>query len=469
MGLFGQSKSEKQLSIVTSALASLATGQMPAVNNAVYGWLMNNQFIFPEDNRNAYVKEGYTSNGDVYACVDILLTKLSRCPLILYEYDGTKEQKWISFDQLRKQDSLDAKYRVATLLKYDIREVQIDGISKLLYQPNQYQTWTEFIKEYAGWYLLQGNSYLYKNGPNPANKKYTEIIPLPANYITIVSGGAMRPVKGYKVIGSATYTDSNAIDFESERVSHIKTFNPDYTAFGNQLYGMPPLRPFLITLAKNKLSKAELARQAKNGGALGVFSPKTNSEMGADVKQDIKEQIAEAKSSDELVKRILVSRAPGEWTQIGLPSVEMQLLESLNVDQKDIANCFHVPVILLNNTEGSTYNNVQEAGKQLIQNAVQPLGDIIADRLTRDLCPAYETGRYKYKLAFDYSVLPEMQQDMKTQVEALSKADFLTKNEKRAYIGYGVSDNPIADELLIDGNTRLLSDLEITDSAFTNA
>lgn len=470
MGLFGlltKKEADAQLSKAIDLFASATSSMLPGINTALYGWLMNNQNIFNNEDNYTYVKDGYVGNSDVYAVVDLIVTKLAMCPLIQYEVEDG--QKWTAYQQLTKSNSIGSQARIKELLKKDIIETNIDGITKLLYTPNPYQTWTEFIKEYAAWYLIQGNSYLYKNGL-PGSKKWTEIMPLPATYVTIVSGGAFQPVKGYKIINSATYGDANYMDFTTEQVSHIKTVNLDYTTFGNQLYGMPPLRPYLLTLAKNKLTKKELIRQSKNGGPMGVFSPKTNSEMQPDVKNDIKAQLAEAKVSDDLVKRIIVSRASGEWTQIGLPSVEMELLESLNVDQKDIANCYHTPVQLLNSTDGAKYDNMTAAEKYFIQNAVIPLGNIIADRFTRDLCPPYETGRKRIKLGFDYSVLPEMQQDLKTQAEALKQLNgVLTINESRAYIGYGASDNPLADELMVDGSVRLLSDLTMTDNEFTNA
>ena len=66
------------------------------------------------------------------------------------------------------------------------------------------------------------------------------------------------------------------------------------------------------------------------------------------------------------------------------------------------------PVVLLNNTESSTYNNVKEAKKALYQNCVIPELLKIQDELNRWLAPMYGDN---ICIEYDFSVIPELQEE----------------------------------------------------------
>ena len=107
----------------------------------------------------------------------------------------------------------------------------------------------------------------------------------------------------------------------------------------------------------------------------------------------------------------------------------MSLIEQYNASIKDLANIYSVPAVLLNNTESSTYNNVKEAKKSLYQNCVMPEMIKIRDELNRWLAPKYGDKIY---IDFDFSVIPELQEEMDKVVQQLSQSWWLTMNEKRA-------------------------------------
>jgi phage portal protein BeeE len=109
-----------------------------------------------------------------------------------------------------------------------------------------------------------------------------------------------------------------------------------------------------------------------------------------------------------------------------------------------------VPVQLLNNTDGSTYNNMKEAKKALYQNCVIPELIKIQDELNRWLTPKYGENLC---IEYDFSVIPELQEESDKIVEQMSKAWWLTPNEKRAAMSYSHDDdNPILDDYYIPAN-----------------
>lgn len=459
-------------SVLNRAVEQLATqsittaGSAGLYNEKLYAWLNNNQPVFWEDNPQNYVANGFQSNGDVYSCIDFILTKLSYCPILVYTVKAGKEQQASKYKSLRTSDFAKAElYRMQTKA---LAEIEIPGITKLLNNPNSQQTTSEWLKQLAGFYLLTGNSYNYYAGL-AGSKKWSEMWVLPAPLINIVSGGDHRPIKGYNVFNSINFKD-NVPDFPAENVSHLKTFNPNFTTYGAQLYGQSPLRAYIMTLVRNKDSRIEQGKQVKNGGVSGMLSPKVNMPaMSSDVKSDLKQQIKEAKTSADLLSRIFISGVPAEWLQFGLPSVELQLLESLSLDRIDICNAFHINPVLMGNMNASTDNNMEWSAKQFIYNCIMTLGNTITDKLTRNICPPYQTSNDKIMLMFDYSVLPELADDMSKIATALSTMFWTTMNEKREFQGFGRSIEPNADKLIIPKNYALLEDIDLTDSTFTNA
>lgn len=459
-------------SVLNRAVEQLATqsittpGKAGLYNEKLFAWINNNQPIFWEDNPQNYVANGYQSNGDVYSCIDFILTKLSYCPILVYTVKAGKEQQANKYKSLRTSDFAKAElYRIQTKA---LSEIEVPGITKLINNPNSQQTTSEWLKQLAGFYLLTGNSYNYYAGL-PGSKKWSEMWVLPSPLVNIVSGGDLRPVKGYNIFNSINYKDGIP-DFPAENVSHLKTFNPNFTTYGAQLYGQSPLRAYITTLVRNKDSRIEQGKQVKNGGVSGMLSPKVNMPaMSSDVKSDLKQQIKEAKTSADLLSRIFISGVPAEWLQFGLPSVELQLLESLGLDRIDICNAFHINPVLMGNMNASTDNNMEWSAKQFIYNCIMTLGNTITDKLTRDICPPYQTSNDKIMLMFDYSVLPELADDMSKIATALNTMFWLTMNEKREFQGYGRSAEQNADKLIIPKNYALLDDIDLTDNTFTNA
>jgi len=456
----------KRLNQQLEVVANLNT----SYQTALYGFLNNGQPVQLGDNAFTYIQQGYQFNADVYSCVDLILQKLAACTPIVYEVTKDKLGSVQKYRNLLQANTDEARIKAKAIELKAMKEVYMPEISDLLYRPNPYQTYGEWLKHYAGFYLLTGNTYNYYNYLIPSSRKPKEMFVLPAPFILIMSGGALQPIKGYRVInqrffGAAEY------DFAATDVSHLKTFNPNYTNYGSQLYGQSPLMAYRLTLQKNHDSRIEANKQMKNGGAMGILTPKQGAPpLNPDQARDLKEQIASKhRSSGDLIERIFAGASPLDWQQIGLPVGDMMLIESLNFDTKDICNAYHVPITLMNNMDASTDNNVAAHMKQFIYNVITPLANIISDRLTRDICPAYANGNKTYVIQLDPSTLPDMQEDMKNVAEWMNAAWWLTPNQKLQGMGFGTSLEPNMDKVLVPNNMMLIDDLSITDQQFTQA
>ena len=137
---------------------------------------------------------------------------------------------------------------------------------------------------------------------------------------------------------------------------------------------------------------------------------------------------------------------------------DLSLIEQYNASVKDLCNIFNVPVQLLNNTESSTYNNQKSAKAALYQHAVMPELYKIRDELNRWLAPKFGEKIY---IDFDFSVIPELQEDMDKVVAQMTQAWWLTPNEKRAAMSYAEEDIDALNDYYVPANLLPVSNDDV--------
>ena len=93
---------------------------------------------------------------------------------------------------------------------------------------------------------------------------------------------------------------------------------------------------------------------------------------------------------------------------------------------------FGLPAVLFD-VDTSSYNNYQNAMRDLITNTIIPMCCQLRDELNKFLLPRYGED---YFIDFDITALPEMQQDMERMVRSLRDANWLTMDEKRVAMNY---------------------------------
>jgi len=157
--------------------------------------------------------------------------------------------------------------------------------------------------------------------------------------------------------------------------------------------------------------------------------------------QQLKDKFRKNFQGSDNAGDVIITPKKLSWVNFGLNASDVSLIEQYNASIKDLCNIYSVPVQLLNNTESATYNNMKEAKKALYQNAVIPELNKIRDELNRWLSPMYGE---KLFIDFDYSAIPELQEENEKVVDQLSKAWWVTPNEKRRVMNYGVDEENIA-------------------------
>ena len=119
---------------------------------------------------------------------------------------------------------------------------------------------------------------------------------------------------------------------------------------------------------------------------------------------------------------------------MSLSPKDMDFIEAKHAAAREIALAFGVPPMLLGIPGDNTYSNYQEANRAFWRQTVLPLASRIGCALAQWLAPMSGEG---LRLAVDTDRIDALGADRATLWERVTKAPFLTLNEKRAAIGYG--------------------------------
>lgn len=450
-----QAETERTLPAVKRQLFQLGMQQalISLYNQNLFRYINDGQVLIDEESFD-YIERGYKSIGAVYECVDIIMKKVIACPRIVYRVKDQKEyKKWQTLSKNNGSPEAIAKSLLAKARA--LEEVNIPQIEKLLKKPNSRQNGDEMLQTLTGLYLLRGNSFLYGNGSanNIKAHKWSELFAFPTQ-MKIISGGPLQPIKEY------FYSWFIDTPFPAEQIKHFKTFNPSWGIMGENLYGMPILRPYLYSLDIIKNADKQSDKQIKNGGKIGIISPKNKEDqLETEQKDQLNDSLRTAFASDEELARIIPGSIPLEFLEIGLSSQEMEVLKTGDVKSDDIYRAYHIP-LQFRTQDTATYNNLPVANRQLIYNAVAPVTRVIEQGLTEFICEPYmKADGEEYIIHLDYTSLPELNDDMKAVAEWLDKCWDLTPNEKREIKGWGRSAQPGMDEIWVDKKLVRMSDV----------
>ena len=415
----------------------------PLYNELIYTWL-GTSILVNDENDTTFIKEGYQQNATVYSIINLISRTASVIPWQIYEINDKNQLK--NYKSLTSGTIDEASLFKSAFVKRKAMTIASGTkLEEVLNHPNPTQSYNDWIQEVIGFGKITGNRYIYGIAPDsgPNAGKFDELYVLPSNLVQIESDGLMQPIAGYKIL-------YNAMDVVApENICHIKDFNPYYTTAGTQLYGQSPLRAGLRSLTMNNEAENAGIKFLQNGMARGLLMSKDGTltkDQADQLKRSMKEQVGGTKNAGN----ILISPKDLSWVNFGLSATDMTLIEQYNASVKDLCNIYAVPIQLLNNTDSSTYNNYKEAKKALYQNAVIPELIKIRDALNAWLVPQYGSNLY---FDYDFTMIPEMQEEMDKIVTQMSSAWWITPNEKREAMYYGKDvENAFMDDYFIPAN-----------------
>lgn len=431
--LFGVPKIVKDLQQQVKALQNTSMGMTINASNA----------IFPSWQTIEAINQ-YTTIDDIYSVISYLADTAARIPFYGYEVindDAMKSYK--KYDMTSLQKKYYKTKALQDLPQDDIFMKMLEGIS-----------YEDKIKYYTILYIT-GELFLYKEvlelGPNAG------MVTLHAlnnqNVTVLVSDTFPQTVVGYRYFDVAF--DGN---FSTDDIIHVKYYNPTITN-GQQFRGLSPLQVLTKRVTRLDAGMNASVAQMQNGGVPGIVYEKSDFAI---------ESLGQRKNDFSKYLRNSSNKgapyfAAGEmgYLELGLKLADMEVADLQKIDFTKICNAYKFPEVLLNNTDSSTYNNMNTALKMLYTNSILPNIHLFRDALIRGILPMYQDGVQR-TIEIDISDIPAMQEDMKMQAEALNAMWWITPNEKRDIQDFEMLDEPVMNQIIIDSGKQLITDLTIS-------
>lgn len=407
------------------------------IQEAIFQSVGQNQPIFMDQKLDAFIKEGYQGNADVFSVIDRIGKTASTINWTMSEV--VDQKALIAYKSMGDHDPIRAEaYKTKALKEIDSHEV-LD----LLKKPNPTQGYTEFINAFIGFKLTTGNGLINGVAPDFGRNKglFQELWVMPSHLIDVIAGDFRDPIKGYEFKSSF----SKSLQVSAENVLHSRYFNPDYELARN-VWGLSPIQAAYRNVTSSNSADTARVRAFQNQGAVGMISGDAKTEdmiMSPDEMTDLEERYREKFGGVDNFNKVLFTMANVKWWNMGLSPVDLAILDSKMADMRTICNIFHAPSVLFNDVENSTYNNLKEARKSFMTDAVMPIMNDLRDELNIWLVEPYsKRDGKKYFLSPDWKNVPALQEDLKMLVETLKEAWWLTPNQRLKIQGAAESTDP---------------------------
>lgn len=180
--------------------------------------------------------------------------------------------------------------------------------------------------------------------------------------------------------------------------------------------------------AASRWHQALLDNAARPSGAL-VYDPGDGSALSADQYARLKEEMA-AFSGAGAAGRPMLLEGGLKWQAMSLSPHDLDFAGTKAAAAREIALAFGVPPMLLGLPGDSTHANYREANRALWRLTVLPLAGAILGSIAQGLLGWFEGAT----LAVDLDRVPALAEDRERLWRAVSGADFLTREEKRALL-----------------------------------
>ena len=344
----------------------------------------------------AFAREGYAANPVAFRCIRMIAESAASVPIILY--DGRTE--------IDKHPLLD-----------------------VLATPNPYTDGTSFFETWYSHLLLSGNAYLEAVDLDGLPVSVQLLRP---DRMSVVPDARGWP-KAYLYKTGTVERRYDQAGSEHPPILHLSLFHPT-----NDHYGMSPLEaaavPIDVHNASAAWSKSLLDNAARPSGALvykGEGMAQLTDDQFARLKSDLTESFAGAHNAG----RPILLEGGLDWKPLSFSASDMDFLNTKHSAARDIALALGVPPMLLGIPGDNTYANYREANLAFWRQTVVPLATKTMKALSGFLGRRYEGDLH---LGPDLDAVPALGAEREALWSRLSNADFLTRDEKREAVGYGV-------------------------------
>ena len=295
----------------------------------------------------------------------------------------------------------------------------------LLQHPNPEQSGAELFEAFYGFLQTAGNAYLEAAFIDGAAR---ELYVLRPDRMKARLGARGWPEAYEYSVGGRTALFRMDGDGVSP-ILHLKLFHPT-----NDHYGLSPLEAAATAVdlhnAALAWNKALLDNAARPSGALVYKGPEGAENLTETQFGRLKSELSEVYSGAANAGRPLVLDGGLDWRAMSLSPADMDFIEAKNAAAREIALAFGVPPMLLGIPGDNTYSNYREANLAFWKQTVLPLAKKAAAALSTWL------GRsFKARIEVDIAGVEALSSERDALWSRVTRADFLSEDEKRAALG----------------------------------
>lgn len=363
-------------------------------------------------------KAGYQNCYAVYACVKQIVDAAGGIPWNLFQRPISSTGKR---EKLEEHPLLD-----------------------LMRRPNPQDGGAAFVKNELAFYLIAGNSYIIKVGPERGEPR--ELYMMRPDRVKILPGTRFEPIRGYRYTVNGV---DRKPDFKPNEVLHLKAFHPL-----DDWYGLSPIEVAAKQIDIQAMATEWNARLLENDcrppGAIV-----TEGNLDDEQHRRLEEQLEKKMMGYKQAGRPPVFEAGIKWQSFAITPRDMDWINSDKLNSRKICSVFGVAPELIGDAEQKTYSNYKEARKALYMETILPLMDYLRDEYNNWLSPAFGERLW---LEYDKDAIEAIREELNAVYERQEKAWWRTVNEKRIATG----DDEIGKEgdiIMIPANFVPLADI----------
>ena len=300
-------------------------------------------------------------------------------------------------------------------------------VQAIIDQPNAGTTGNEFRINAMTYLMGTGNVYFKTNSGTKGSsivsfsddKTKIEIELLPSNLVNIV-------VNSDNTIKTFDYLRNGSTEtvehLTPEQVEHVKFLDPTLEGHTSHLGISPLVACWNILKASNNLAVAD-ASMLKNKGVLGIISNKGGVDvMTEKEREEMQDATDGVLGGPENYAKTLVSGTPIDYTNIGMSSSDLQMIQGGIYKDRVICTAFGVHSAMFNDNENSTLDNMKVAERKLYNDSAIPNNDVLLRAFEQGIIPKYEerTGK-RYRIIQDTSGIAALQVDGGAKAEKDAK------------------------------------------------
>ncbi|MFW2829105.1 phage portal protein [Sphingomonas sp. ID0503] len=288
------------------------------------------------------------------------------------------------------------------------------------------------VEAVAAQLLLHGNAYVQVVAD--ASDAPAELFALRPERVTVEQDGRGWPAAyAYRVGGAVTRLA--AVDAAGRPgLIHLRGYHPADDHYGLGCLGAAA-RAVALHNAATRWNKALLDNAARPSGAL-VYEAGDGAVLSGAQFDRLRGEIEASFAGAANAGRPMLLDGGLKWQAIGLTPADMDFAGLKAAAAREIALAFGVPPMLLGLPGDATYANYREANRALWRLTILPLMTKVLGGLSAGLA-AWWPGT---ALAVDLDAVPALVEDRQALWAMAKEADFLTRAEKRAMVGFGAEE-----------------------------